>query len=125
MISPCMTISLKPREEKLMSNDTHETARTQLVQVGDVRVAYRRFGRRGALPLLFLNYFAANMDAWDPKVTNGFAAEHDVILFDNAGVGSSSGEVPSTVAAMTKDCTHSCRALDLKKFDVLGFSPAA
>jgi pimeloyl-ACP methyl ester carboxylesterase len=85
----------------LMSNDTHQTARTQFVQVGDARFAYRRFGQRGGLPLLFLNYFAANMDEWDPKVTNGFAAERDVILFDNAGVGTSSGETPSTVAAMT------------------------
>ena len=105
-----------------MSNDMHETARTQLVQVGDVRFAYRRFGRRGGLPLLFLNYFAANMDDWDPKVTNGFAAEHEVILFDNAGVGSSTGDTPSSVSAMTKDCVDFCRALDLKRFDILGFS---
>jgi len=41
--------------------------------------------------LLFLNYFAANMDDWDPKVTNGFAAERDVIRFDNPGVGNSGG----------------------------------
>jgi hypothetical protein len=47
-----------------MSNDTHETARTKFVQAGDVRFAYRRFGKRGGLPLLFLNYFAANMDDW-------------------------------------------------------------
>jgi len=85
-----------------MSNDTHETAPTRFVQVGDARFAYRRFGRPGRLPLLLLNYFAANMDDWDPKVTNGFAAERDVILFDNAGVGSSTGETPSTVAAMTR-----------------------
>jgi hypothetical protein len=50
-------------------------------------------------------------DNWDPKLTNGFAAERDVILVDNAGVGSSSGETPSTVAAMTKDCADFCRAL--------------
>jgi pimeloyl-ACP methyl ester carboxylesterase len=106
----------------LMSNDTHETARTQFVQVGDVRFAYRRFGRRGGLPLLFLNYFAANMDDWDPKVTNGFAAVREVILFDNAGVGSSTGKTPSTVAAMTKDCVDFCRALDFKSFDIVGFS---
>jgi pimeloyl-ACP methyl ester carboxylesterase len=105
-----------------MSNDTHETAATQFVQVGDVRFAYRRFGRGRGLPLLLLNYWAANIDDWDPKVTNGFAAEHEVILFDNAGVGSSTGETPSTVAAMTKDCTDFCRALDLKTFDVVGFS---
>jgi pimeloyl-ACP methyl ester carboxylesterase len=59
---------------------------------------------------------------WDPKVTNGFAAERDVILVDNAGVGGSTGETPSTVAAMTKDCVDFCRALDLKSFDVVGFS---
>lgn len=105
-----------------MSNDTHETARTQFVQVGDVRFAYRRFGRLGGLPLLLLNYWAANMEDWDPKVTNGFAAERDVILVDNAGVGGSTGETPSTVAAMTKDCVDFCRTLDLKSFDVVGFS---
>ena len=65
---------------------------------------------------------SANMDDWDPKVTNGFAAERDVILFDNAGVGSSTGETPSTVAAMTKDCVEFCRALDLRNIDVVGFS---
>jgi pimeloyl-ACP methyl ester carboxylesterase len=105
-----------------MSNHTHETARTQFVQAGDVRFAYRRFGRPGRLPLLLLNYFAANTDDWDPKVTNGFAAERGVILIDNAGVGGSTGETPSTVTAMTKDCVDFCRALDLKNFDVVGFS---
>ena len=51
----------------LMSNDTHETARTQFVQVGDVRFAYRRFGRPDGLPLLFLNYWAANMEVGTPR----------------------------------------------------------
>ena len=105
-----------------MFNDTHETVRTQFVQVGDARFAYRRFGRRGGFPLLLLNYFAASMDDWDPKVTNGFAAVREVVLFDNVGVGSSTGETPSTVAAMTKDCVEFCRALDLRKIDVVGFS---
>jgi pimeloyl-ACP methyl ester carboxylesterase len=105
----------------LMPNDTHETAPTRFVQVGNIRFAYRRFGCRGGLPLLFLNYFAANMDDWDPIVTNAFL-EHEVVLFDNAGAGSSTGETPSTVAAMTKDCVEFCRALDLRNIDVVGFS---
>ena len=105
-----------------MPSDTHETARTQFVQDGDVQFAYRRFGPRRATPLLLCNYFAANMDDWDPKVTNGFAAEHDVILFDYPGIGRSSGETPSTVAALTKHCVAFSRAIGLTQFDVIGFS---
>jgi pimeloyl-ACP methyl ester carboxylesterase len=106
-----------------MPHDTHETAPTQFAETGGgIRFAYRRFGRRGGTPLLLLNYFATNLDKWDPKVTNGFAAERDVILFDYPGIGGSSGETPSTVAALTKARVEFCRALALTRFDVLGFS---
>jgi len=105
-----------------MSQHMHETAPTQFVQVGDARVAYRRFGKREALPLLLLNYFAASMDDWDPKITNGFAAERDVIIFDYPGIGRSTGTASSTVAAMTKDLVGFCRALGLDNFDIVGFS---
>jgi pimeloyl-ACP methyl ester carboxylesterase len=105
-----------------MSQHVHETAPTQFVQAGDVRVAYRRFGKRGAPPLLLLNYFAAHMDDWDPRITNGLAAQRDVIIFDYPGIGRSTGTTPSTVAAMTKDFVGFCRALDLDSFDIVGFS---
>ena len=105
-----------------MSGNSHETARTQFAEVGDVRFAYRRFGRSGGVPLLLCNYFAANMDDWDPKVTNGLAADREVILFDNAGVGGSSGKTPPNVAEMTKYCVDFCGALNLTTVDVVGFS---
>jgi pimeloyl-ACP methyl ester carboxylesterase len=108
--------------DMLAKKDSHETAATQFAQVGGNRLAYRRFGRPSDCPLLLLNYFAAAMDDWDPKVTNGLAAQREVILVDNVGVASSTGETPSTVAAMTKDCVAFCSALGLKKIDVLGFS---
>ena len=101
---------------------THETAPTQFVQTGGTRFAYRRFGRKGDVPLLLLNYLAANMDDWDPKVTNGLAAEHDVILLDYPGIGGSSGETPPTVAALTKACVALCRGLEITRFDVIGYS---
>jgi pimeloyl-ACP methyl ester carboxylesterase len=101
---------------------THETAPTQFVQAGGTRFAYRRFGRKGDVPLLLLNYLAANMDDWDPKVTNGLAAEHDVILLDYPGIGGSSGETPPTVAALTKACVALCRGLEITRFDVIGYS---
>jgi pimeloyl-ACP methyl ester carboxylesterase len=106
----------------LAAKYSHETAPTQFVQVRGSRLAYRRFGRPSDCPLLLLNYFAAAMDDWDPKVTNGLAAQREVILFDNVGVASSTGETPSTVPAMAKDCVDFCAALGLKKLDVLGFS---
>ena len=62
------------------------------------------------------------MDNWDPRVTNGFASEHDIILVDYPGIGRSSGETPPTVPALTNDCVAFCRAIDLTHFDVVGFS---
>ena len=105
-----------------MPNDTHETAPTRSVQAGDVQFAYRRFGPRGAAPLLLLNYFAAHMDDWDPKIVNGFAEQHDVVLVDYPGIGRSSGQTPSKVAALTNACVAFCRAIGLTQFDVVGFS---
>lgn len=105
-----------------MSNYTHETVLTRFIEAKGIRYAYRRFGKPGNVPLLFLQYFNANMDAWDPLVTNSLAADHEVILFDNAGVGTSGGETPFSVVEMTDHCVAFCRALDLNAINVVGFS---
>src|SRR6202046_4933174 len=101
---------------------THETAPTQSVEASGIRYAYRRFGKPGTIPLLFLEYFNSNMDGWDPDVANSLAADHEVILFDNAGVGTSGGKTPNLVAEMTKHCVAFCRGLGLKQIHVVGFS---
>jgi pimeloyl-ACP methyl ester carboxylesterase len=62
------------------------------------------------LPLVFLNDFSGNLDDWDPLVTDGLAAENDVIVFDNAGVGRSGGETPSTVSEMMRNALAFCDA---------------
>jgi pimeloyl-ACP methyl ester carboxylesterase len=105
-----------------MINLTHETVPTQFVESNGTRYAYRRFGKPGSTPLLFLEYFNSNMDGWDPAVTNSLAADHEVILFDNGGVGASGGETPDTVVEMTKDCVTFCRALGLEAIHIVGFS---
>src|ERR1700675_4803897 len=107
---------------KTMSNHSHETVPTQFVEANGIRYAPRRFGKPGTIPLLSLGYFNSNMDGWDPEVTNDLAAAHEVILFDNAGVGASRGKTPHTVAEMTKHCVVFCRALGLKQIHVVGFS---
>ena len=45
-----------------MSNHRHETVPTQFVEANGIRYAYRRFGKVGTIPLLFLEYFNSNMD---------------------------------------------------------------
>ena len=73
---------------------TAQTAPTRYIDAAGTRLAYRRFGKPGGVPLLFLQHFTGTLDNWDPQVVNGLAREREVILFDNAGVASSRGEVP-------------------------------
>jgi pimeloyl-ACP methyl ester carboxylesterase len=105
-----------------MSSYTALTVPTQFVEAGGIRFAYRRWGKRGGAPLVFMQYFSGNLDNWDPLVTDSLAADYDVILFDNAGVTSSGGETPGTVAEMSRQALAFCDALGLKKFNVVGFS---
>ena len=110
-----------------MSTHTHHTAPTQFVEAAGIRFAYRRFGDRrvgatSGIPLLFFMHFMGTMDHWDPTVTDGFAQDREVILFDNAGVSSSSGDVPTSIEEMARHAAAFIDALDVKRLDALGFS---
>jgi pimeloyl-ACP methyl ester carboxylesterase len=74
------------------------------------------------VPLVFNQHFTGTMDHWDPAVTDGLARDREVILFNNAGVSSSSGEVPTAVQVMGANAVAFITALGLPKVDVLGFS---
>jgi pimeloyl-ACP methyl ester carboxylesterase len=100
----------------------HQTAPTQFVEANGIRFAYRRFGKAGGVPLVFNMHFTGTMDHWDPAVTDGLAKDHEVILFDNAGISSSSGEVPASIEEMAANEVAFIRALGLTHVDVLGFS---
>jgi pimeloyl-ACP methyl ester carboxylesterase len=83
-----------------MTQHSHQTVPTQFVKAAGVRFAYRRFGKAGGVPLVFNQHYLGTMDYWDPAVTDGLARRREVILFNNAGVSSSSGEVPTTLQEM-------------------------
>jgi pimeloyl-ACP methyl ester carboxylesterase len=105
-----------------MTEHNHQTAPTQFVEANGTRFAYRRFGKPGGVPLVFNQHFTGTMDHWDPAVTDGFAGDREVILFNNAGVSSSSGEVPTRIEKMGANAVAFIKALGLTKVDVLGFS---
>src|SRR6202165_4432457 len=100
----------------------HQTAPTRFVEANGIRFAYRRFGKAGGVPLVFNMHYIGTMDYWDPAVTDGLARDREVILFNNAGVSSTSGEVPTTFEQMGANAVAFTRALGLNKADVLGFS---
>ena len=101
---------------------SNTTAHTQFLQVNGRSYAYRRFGSGPALPLLFLQHFTGTLDNWDPAVTDPIASGREVILFDNAGVGRSTGEVPDTIAGMAEHPMAFLDALGIGRCDVLGYS---
>ncbi len=101
---------------------SNTTAPTQFLQVNGLRYAYRRFGNSSGRPLLFLQHFTGTLDNWDPAVTDPLASGREVILFDNAGIGRSTGDVPETVAEMAKHVMAFLDGLRLATCDVLGFS---
>jgi pimeloyl-ACP methyl ester carboxylesterase len=101
---------------------THQTAPTQFVEANGVRFAYRRFGKPNGVPLVFNQHFTGTLDHWDPAVTDGLATEREVILFSDAGVSSSSGEVPTSVEQMGVNAVSFIKAMGLPQVDVLGFS---
>jgi pimeloyl-ACP methyl ester carboxylesterase len=105
-----------------MTQHNHQTAPTQFTEANGIRLAYRRFGKPGGVPLVFNQHFTGTMDHWDPAVTDGFARDREVILFNNAGVSSSSGGVPDTIDEMGANAVAFIKALRLTKVDVLGFS---
>ena len=113
----------KPSPEGIsMTQHSHQTAPTRFVEANGIRFAYRRFGKAGGVPIVFNLHYMGTMDYWDPAVTDGLARDREVILFNNAGVSSSSGEVPTTFEQMGANAVAFSRALGLNKADMLGFS---
>lgn len=105
-----------------MTTYTHDTVPTQFVEANGIRFAYRRFGKTGGVPIVMNIHFRGTMDHWDPAATDGLAKDREVILFDNAGIGASSGATPSTVPAMATDAIAFIMALGISKADILGYS---
>jgi pimeloyl-ACP methyl ester carboxylesterase len=96
---------------------------TQSISAGGVDFAYRELGKQnGGTPVILLNHLAAVLDNWDPRVVDGLAAKHHVIVFDNRGVGASSGATPKSIEQMADDATTFIKALGFEQVDLFGFS---
>jgi pimeloyl-ACP methyl ester carboxylesterase len=101
---------------------TFENAPTKSIDVNGTKFVFRELGRRGGVPVVLLHHLTAVLEDWDPRVVDGLAARHHVIVFDNRGVGGSGGSTPQTVEEMASDAIAFIGALGFGKVDLLGFS---
>jgi pimeloyl-ACP methyl ester carboxylesterase len=109
----------------MFTADSLLTAANRTIEAADgVMYAHRRLGDApvGAPPLVLLQHYRGNLDNWDPALVDALASMRDVVMFDNAGVGGSSGRTPRTVTAMAHDALRFLEALGLREIDLLGFS---
>ena len=105
-----------------MANTSNTTAPTQFIQTNLEKYAYRRLGKGNGLPLLCLQHFTGTLDNWDPAVIDPLGLGREVILFESAGLGRSTGQVPENMAGMAAHALAFVDALGLKRMDILGYS---
>ena len=98
------------------------TVKTQYVDAGSTRYAYRRIGSQRGVPLVLVHRFRATIDWWDPTFIEALADERDVIMFDNVGIGYTAGAPMNTVDANTSGAIAFIEALGLSQVDLLGWS---
>jgi len=101
---------------------TQQTAITQYVIANGTNLAYRRLGKHTGVPIVMLMHFRGNMDFWDPALINSLARTRSVILLDNAGIGQSDGEIPTTLHGWALHVIALLEALNIQEIDLLGFS---
>ncbi len=91
------------------------------VKVGDITIAYKKFGKGD--PLLLIMGFAGGMNTWDPNMTKMLSQKHTVIIFDNRGIGDTSlGSKNFSISQFAQDTVGLINALHLNKPNIMGFS---
>ena len=109
-------------QEPAQDNNAYTRAQTEHVQVGDINVAYKRFGQ--GKPILFISGTSQTKDAWEPTLLLELAAtNHTVIVFDNRGIGETTvGTKQFSIEQFANDTAGLLDALQIEKADVFGAS---
>jgi pimeloyl-ACP methyl ester carboxylesterase len=96
-------------------------ARTETVPANGHVIGYRSFGR-GSVVVLVQGY-GGTIDNWDPRFLDLLARSHRVVVFDNRGIGRSTGTVNDlSMRQMADDIAGLIGALHLGRPTVVGFS---
>jgi len=121
--TPFAQNSVANNNAKTDSGIIFQNVNTQTINIGGTDFYYRKLGENNAgVPVIFLNHLAATMDNCDPRIMDGIASKHQLICFDNRGVGATKGKTPKTIAEMAKDARAFIHSLGYEKVDLMGFS---
>ncbi|MEV8508502.1 alpha/beta hydrolase [Actinoplanes sp. NPDC051475] len=105
-----------------MTTSVADTAQDLTVDAPSATFTYRRLGPRSGVPIVLLQRFRGTIDHWDPGFLDLLAAEHDVIVFDNVGIGYSTGEPRDSPEGFADGAAEFIEALGLDRVDLLGWS---
>src|SRR6266498_5725843 len=100
---------------------TYQNVKTDTANVNGTKYYYRKLGKNNkGVPVIFLNHLGATLDNCDPRIMDGIATKHQIIAFDNRGVGATEGKTPVTISEMAKDAISFIKALGYEKVDIVG-----
>lgn len=114
----------KIKNQKKMPS-TFQHINTDTVNVNGTKFYFRKLGEAKGTPVIFLNHLGATLDNCDPRIMDGIAKQHQIIAFDNRGVGATEGKTPLTISEMAKDARAFIHALGYDTVDIIGFSMGA
>jgi pimeloyl-ACP methyl ester carboxylesterase len=131
LLSPAHAFAATFRHGSVLMNATHDIAEQgylsllnqpiQYVEVNGATLGYREAGH--GRPLVLISGSSSTMAEWDPRLLDILTKRHRVIIFDNRGVGTSSGSVHNlTIELMAQDTAQLIDEVAGGKADVLGWS---
>jgi pimeloyl-ACP methyl ester carboxylesterase len=104
-----------PRRER------DKALREQIVTTPDGSIGYYRFGHGS--PIVLVTGYRANMAEWNAYFLGELAKTHDVIVFDNRGIGQSKVHSNSyRIEDLARDTAALIKALNLTDVTVVGWS---
>jgi len=103
------------------TDDSVISASAQVAETALGPVGYREVG--SGQPLVLIMGYAGTMETWEPQFVDTLAMHYRVVIFDNAGIGSTRA-LPGklTIDAMANQTGALIGALGLGRPDVLGWS---
>jgi pimeloyl-ACP methyl ester carboxylesterase len=103
------------------TTDSVASAGVQVAHTALGTVGYRVIG--SGPPLILIMGYAGTMETWEPQFVDTLAKRNRVVIFDNAGIGSTQALAsPLTIDAMADQTSALIDALGLGRPDVLGWS---